>query len=375
MFCRLSCAALFVFVCAACPTNLVAESFDVWVGTTTPRNGLSKGIYHLKFDAAKGRLSKSTLVAELSSPGFLDVDKQSKRLYATGSVNGKPAVTAFAIEGDKLRKLNSQPIGDGGAAHLCADREAGMLLTAQYGGGSIAAFPLADDGSIKPRSQLIDHEGGSKVVGRRQDSSHAHWVGFDQNRKFAFVPDLGLDAVVIYKVDAGKVTAHGKGIVPPGGGPRHMKFHPNGTIAYVLNELALSITTFEYDPSAGTMKPIQTIQTLTDAEKSKESFNSASEIRVHPSGRFVYSANRGHDSITVFSVDLTSSKLTRVEVEPIRGGWPRNFNLDPTGRWVLAAGRDTNSLTIFSINEDTGELAYARQAAFVPTPICVEFGD
>ena len=358
-------------------TGAIAESVDVWVGTTTPRNGLSKGIYHLSFDADKGKLSPSKLAAEISNPGFLAIDVSAKRLYSTGTVDGKPSVAAFEINGDRLKMLNSEPIGDGGAAHVSVNTEARFLLTAQYGGGSVAVFPLKDDGSIGARSQLIDHEGGSKVVARRQDSSHAHWTGFDQNKKFAFVPDLGLDAVVIYKVDAAKrsISPHGRGLVPPGGGPRHMKFHPNGKLAYVLNELALSITVFDYDPGAGAMKPIQTVQTLTDEQKSKETFNSASEIRVHKSGRFVYSANRGHDSITVFRVDSSTGRLTKVEDEPIRGGWPRNFNIDPSGKWVLAAGRDSNTLTVFSIDEDTGELTYNRGVSFVPSPICVEFGE
>jgi 6-phosphogluconolactonase len=357
--------------------SALAEPVDVWIGTTTPKNGLSKGIYHLTFDTDKGKLSKSTLAAEIGSPGFLAVDLSAKRLYATGSVNGQASVAAYEINGDRLKFLNSQPIGDGGAAHVSVNTEDRFLLTAQYGGGSVAVFPLRDDGSIGARSQLIDHAGGSKVVPGRQDSSHAHWTGFDNNNKFAFVPDLGLDAVVIYKIDSQdrKITPHGRGVVPPGGGPRHMKFHPNGKYAYVLNELALSITVFAYASNTGTMVPIETVQTLTDAQKSKEAFNSASEIRIHDSGRFVYSANRGHDSISVFRVDSSTGRLTRVEVEPIRGGWPRNFNIDPSGKWLLAAGRDSNTLTVFSINQDSGELTYSREVAFVPTPICVEFGE
>lgn len=370
---------LMLFVLAMVCTSasqVAAESIDVWVGTTTPRNGNSKGIYHLTFDTDKGKLSKATLAAEIGSPGFLAVDSKSKRLYSTGSLDGQPVAAAYAIDGDKLTLLNSEPIGDGGAAHISVNPESRFLLTAQYGGGSVALFPLADDGSIQPRAQLIDHVGGSKVVPRRQESSHAHWTGFDQNHNYAFVPDLGLDTVVIYKIDRNKrrIMAHGRGVVPPGGGPRHMKFHPDGKHAYVLNELALSITTFDYDPAAGSMTAIDTVQTLTDEQKSKETFNSASEIRVHSSGRFVYSANRGNDSISAFKVDPATKRLTLIEVEPIRGGWPRNFNIDPSGKWLLAAGRDSNTLTVFSIDEDTGELMYSRNMAVVPTPICVEFG-
>lgn len=152
-----------------------------------------------------------------------------------------------------------------------------------------------------------------------------------------------------------------------------MKFHPNGKRIYVLNELALSVTVFEYDAEAGKMTPIQTIETLSESVKSKERFNSASEIRIHPNGKFIYTANRGNDTITVFSVDDSTGKLSLVEVEPIRGAWPRNFNLDPTGKWLLAAGQKTNSISIFEINQDTGELEFTMNSVMVPSCICVLF--
>jgi 6-phosphogluconolactonase len=153
-----------------------------------------------------------------------------------------------------------------------------------------------------------------------------------------------------------------------------MKFHPNGKFIFVLNELALSVTSFAYDAAAGEMKPVQTIETVPEAEKSKEVFVSASEIRVHPNGKFVYSANRGHDTITAFSVDARNGKLALIEREPVRGSWPRNFNIDPTGRWLLAAGRDSNNIAVFAIDEKSGELTYTRQMVLAPTPICVLFG-
>lgn len=362
------------------PATSMAETLDVWFGTVTPRDGLSRGIYHARFDSEAGKLSDVVLAAEIDSPGFLAMHPAGKVLYSVGSVDGTPSVTAFRIRpGERhasLERINSQPIGDGGAAHLSTDRTGRVLMTAQYGGGSTAIFPLADDGSIGPRAQLAKHEGGSGVVPRRQDSPHAHWVGTSPDNRFAFVPDLGLDQVVIWKLDVEKpsLTAHGFGECPPGGGPRHMKFHPNGEVIYVLNELSLSVTAFRYDPEAGSMTPFQTIETLSEETKAKETFNSASEIRVHPSGQFVYTANRGHDTITAFRVDPQSFELSLIEVEPIRGGWPRNFNVDPGGRWLLAAGRDSNTVTVFAIDAETGELTYTREVAMVPTPICVLFG-
>ncbi|MEM7384427.1 MAG: beta-propeller fold lactonase family protein, partial [Verrucomicrobiota bacterium] len=169
------------------------------------------------------------------------------------------------------------------------------------------------------------------------------------------------------------LVKHGFAACPPGSGPRHMKFSQDGRFAYVLNELSLAITVFAWNPDKGELAPLQTIRTLTEDTKAKESFNSASEIRIHPSQKFVYSANRGNDTVTVFKRDGESGKLTLVEVEPIRGAWPRNFNLDPSGRWLLTAGRDSNTIAAFAVDAETGELTYKRSIISVPGPICVLF--
>jgi 6-phosphogluconolactonase len=186
---------------------------------------------------------------------------------------------------------------------------------------------------------------------------------------------LGLDKVVIYQIDVAqsKIVPHGFGQVPPGGGPRHMKFHTSGKWIYVLNELDLSVTVFDYDAESGTMNPRQTIPTVPKEQLVKEKFKSASEIRVHPSGRFVYSANRGHDTITAFRVDEENGQLSVIERESIRGATPRNFNLDPSGRWLVAAGQDSHTLASFEVNPETGELTYNRSIVFAPSPICVLF--
>lgn len=358
----------------------MAESVDVWFGTTTPRDGLSKGIYHARFDTNSGDLSDAALAYEISGPGFLTLHPTLDVLYAAASHEGKPAVCAFQITPGEphatLKLLGAEPIGDGGAAHLSTDRTGQVLLTAQYGGGSTAIFPLADDGRIEPRAQLAKHPGGSGVVAGRQDKSHAHWTGTSPDNRFVFVPDLGADQVVIWKLslDPPGLSPHGAGICPPGGGPRHMKFHPNGKFAYVLNELALSVTTFRYDAQAGTLTPLQTVPTLTEDAKAAEVFNSASEIRVHPSGSFVYTANRGNDTITAFAVDPQEGTLEQIQREPIRGSWPRNFNLDPSGQWLLAAGRDSNTCAVFQLDPQSGRLTYLRKSVLVPTPICVLFG-
>ncbi len=357
-----------------------AGELDIWIGTTTPRTGLSKGIYRATLQTDNGQLSQPTLAAEIQNPGFVVLHPSGRVLYSVGSIDGTPSVVAWKIEAagqpTRLTMINSQPVGAGGATHLTTDRTGSVLITAQYGSGSTAIFPLAADLSIGKRSQLIEHKGGSKVVAGRQEKPHAHWVGTSPDNRFVFVPDLGMDKVLIYRldVDRARLEPHGFGQAPPGGGPRHMKFHPSGKYIYVLNELGLSVTVFDYDAKRGTMNAVQTIPTVSDEVKAKEKFVSASEIRVHPSGKFVYAANRGHDTITAYRIRHDDGRLTLIECEPIRGGWPRNFNIDPTGHWLLAAGRDSNNISVFEIGQESGELSYSRQMVMVPTPICVTNG-
>lgn len=374
-FALILCVAL---SCVAVPAVSMAESIDVWLGTGGGK--LSKGIYHCVLNTETGQLSSPEVVAEISGPGFLAMHPSKPCLYAVGTLDGKPSLVAYQITGTlknaSLKLLNSLEIGDGGAAHVAVDETGHTILTAQYGGGSTGVFSLNADGSLNQRTQLVKHQGASGAVQGRQEKSHAHWAGFSPDNKFAFVPDLGLDKVVIYKLDAAasKIEPHGAGIIAPGGGPRHMKFHTSGKWIYVLHELDLKVTVFDYDASAGTMTAKQTIETVPRADLEKLQAKSCSEIRVHPSGRFVYAANRGHDTVTVYQVNQQTGELTFVEREHVRGATPRNFNISPDGKWLLAAGQDSHTLASFAIDSQTGELTYNRSNVHAPVCICVLFG-
>ncbi len=365
---RLSLALLLT----AIPFVTQAEKLDVYFGTG---GNQSKGIYHARFDNETGTLSSASLAAEVGSPGFLAQHPNGKFLYAVCN-DGGPSVAAYRIEGSgQLRHLNSEPIGDGGGAHISVHPSGTFLLTAQYGGGSTALFPIGSDGSVKPRSQLVEHEGGSRVVGNRQNSPHPHWTGYSPDHRFAFVPDLGLDQIVIYKVATNppSLTPHGFAQSVPGGGPRHMRFATSGDYIFLLNELSLSVTTFAYDSSQGTTIRKTTTPALSEETKEQEAFNSASEILVHPNGKFVYSANRGNDSVTVYHADA-SGQLEVQEVEPIRGSWPRNINLDPSGKWLLAAGAHSNTISVFAIDPASGKLTFQTRGLInVPGSICILF--
>jgi len=355
-------------------SGAVAAPVDVYFGTGGKE---AKGIYRGKFDSASGKLSGIELAAEVKGPGFLAKHPGGKFLYAVAS----GGVVAYEIADDGgLKFLNRSDIGDGGAAHVAVHPSGKLLITAQYGGGSVAVFKIDIDGKVSERIQLLEHEGGSKVVARRQDSPHPHWCGFSKDGDFAFVPDLGLDGIVIYDVtqikggEPGGLTKSGIAMSVPGGGPRHMRLSVDEKFVYLLNELSLSVTTFAYE--RGKLTKLGTVPALSEEVKAKETFNSASEILVHPNGKFVYSANRGHDSVTVYNANPASGEIKAVEVEPVRGAWPRNINLDPSGKWLLAAGANSNTISVFAIDPATGELSFSRGNVWnVPGCICILFGD
>ena len=344
----------------------------VWFGT----RGSSDGIYRAEIDLETGQLTTAELAAEIKNPGFLCINSSGSRLYSLGNVaDTDDNVAAFAIDADKksLRFIGSANTGCGKPTHISLSKDEKTLLLAHYGGGAVAALPVADDGTILPPTSQIHHSGAS-VNKHRQDKPHPHWIGPTPRNKFVLVPDLGTDEVVVYRLDATNHTLsrHGAGKVPPGSGPRHLKFHPNGKWAYVLNELGLTVTAFEYDADQGSLDRFQTVVALPESEV-KAILTLGSEIRMHPSGKFVFAAIRGHDVIAVFKVDATTGKLTLVEREPVRGSWPRNFGISPRGKWLLAAGAESSTVAVFSIDQTTGRLTFNRQVINVPEPICVEF--
>ncbi|RMF43817.1 MAG: lactonase family protein [Planctomycetota bacterium] len=361
---------------AMLPSIANADQWDIWIGTSSGNN--SRGIYHCLLDGDSGKLGPSELVAEIRAPGFLELHPEHHLLYAVGQLQDGPCVAVYRVLGlgdqARLELVDQESTGDGGGTHVSVHPSGRLLLTAQYGGGSVSAYALEKSGLISRRTQVIEHQGGSGVVPGRQDAPHPHWTGFSPDGRFALVPDLGLDEVIIYRVDLETQTIHPHGAAPtgPGSGPRHLKFHPNGKWVYVLNELALSVAVFQYDVDSGSMELKQTIPTVPAEELAREKFASASEIRVHPTGRFVYTANRGHDTITVFSVS-SAGTLSPVQVEPVRGATPRNFNLSPDGAWLVVGGQDSNTLASFEVDPQSGRITYNRSIITTPSPICILF--
>jgi 6-phosphogluconolactonase len=248
-----------------------------------------------------------------------------------------------------------------------------MLLVANYGTGSVAAFHVNKDGSISEQSQLIQFH-GSSVNQRRQKGPHAHAVVLSADNRFVFVPDLGTDQVMSYKIDpaAATLTANDPPSVKvkPGSGPRHFAFHPGNKAAYTINEMGSSVTAFSYDEKNGALQEIQTISTLPEGFSG---VNNSAEIQIDRAGRFLYASNRGHDSITVFSIDPGKYTLTKVQNVPTEGKTPRNFSIDPTGRYLLAANQDSDTVVLFRIDQKTGELQPTGKTVNVPSPVSLQF--
>ncbi len=354
--------------------SLAAKPIDVFFGTG---GGAAKGIYHARFDPENGKLESAKLAAEIPSPGFLAWHPDGTTLYAVAQVEGGAGVAGFRVKpGGVLEQFTSSVNPDGGGAHIAVHSSGKFLLTAQYGGGSVALFPIGADGALG-EPVVTEHEGGSEVVDRRQKSPHPHWAGFSPDGKFALVPDLGTDNIHIYQIDANntEIIKHGLAVGIPGGGPRHMRFSADGRFIYLLNEFTLSVTTFAWDAAAGTAQRLGTEPALSDEVKSGELFNSAAEIIVHPDGQFVWSSNRGHDSITCYRADPATGTLSATAVQAVRGAWPRNINIDPTARWVLAAGANSNTVSVHQIDPETGHLTFQTKGIInVPKPICILFG-
>jgi 6-phosphogluconolactonase len=347
----------------------------VYVGTYT---GKSKGIYLCELDLGSGELTLQGLAAMTVNPSFLAIDPAHRFLYAVNEVDhvagSKSAtVSAFAInpQSGALTFLNQQSSRGTTPAHLTVDREGKNVLVANYGSGSVAVLPIGPDGRLAPATGFAQHH-GSSVNKSRQEGPHAHCVAVDPANRFAFVADLGLDQVLIYQFDATQgllaPNAPPFAAVAPGSGPRHFTFHPSGRTAYVINELFSTITTFGYDPGTGALQTLQTVSTLPPAFKKT---NTTAEVQVHPSGKFLYGSNRGHDSIAIFAIDPATGLLTPTGYEPTGGKTPRNFSIDPTGVYLLAANQDSGTVVVFKIDLEAGGLTPTGHPVAISMPVCV----
>jgi 6-phosphogluconolactonase len=324
----------------------------------------SKGIYALR--------DKPELAVETKSPSFLVVHPNRRFVYAANEPEN--ALSAFSIDGSgQLKFLNTVPSRGAGPCHVALDKTGKWLFAANYDGGSVAAFPVHEDGSLGEAAAFVQHS-GSSVNKERQAGPHAHSVNISPDNKFLLVTDLGLDKVLVYRFDVAKGTLTPNNPpfaqVAPGSGPRHLAFARDARFAYVINEMLSTVTAFSYDSTGGKLREIQTLSALPgDFAGTSE----AAEIAVHPNGRFLYASNRGHDSIALFAIDSRTGKLTAQGHVSTQGKTPRNFAIDPTGAILYAANEASGNVVEFRIDQKTGTLTLYGKVFEVPKPVCVTF--
>ena len=356
-----------------------AASQLILVGTYTPADSTSRGIYAVRLNTVTGELSKPELAAETPNPTFLALSPNGRVVYTLGdsnSINGQTGGAAVAFTLDpatgKLSPLNAQPSGGGSLAHLGLDATGKTLITISYNGGQITSFPVEANGKIEPRQSSFLSSGPLGPRSDRQDKPHPHSVTYSPDNRFAYVCDLGRDKIICYHLAAatGALTAGAEYATPPGDGPRHSKFSTDGRFFYVINELAGSVAVYSCDSKTGALTHRQSVSTLPADFKGQ---NTTAEIRIHPNGRFVYGSNRGHDSLAVYSRNQEDGTLKLIEIVPSGGGHPRNFNLTPDGAWLVCANRDSDNLVAYKVDATTGRLTPTGHTATVPRAVCVLF--
>jgi 6-phosphogluconolactonase len=373
----------FVACLGAATIWLSAAALDdpiVYIGTYTGPKSL--GIYMSRLNLSTGALSEPHLGAETPNPSYLAVSPQGRYLYAVNEVDtfeGQPtgSVSSFEINRDPgiMHSLNQRSSGGPGPAYLSVDAQGTNVLVANYGGGSIAVLPIGPDGTLGAPTSVIRHQ-GSSVNPDRQREAHAHQILVDPSNQFAYAADLGIDKVMIYRLDAAKhqltAATPPSALLAPGAGPRHMAFSTSGQFVYVINELNCTITAFRRDARSGALTEFQTLSSLPPGVAQERGFSTA-EIALAPSGAFLYGSNRGHNSISVFAVDKPSGKLTFVANTPSGGKTPRGFGIEPGGGYLVAGNQDSDSVVVFKIDGSTGKLTTTGSMITVGAPVDFKF--
>ena len=351
-----------------------------YVGTYTEGSSKSKGIYAYGFDADTGQITPLGRAAETTNPSFVALHPNGRFLYAVNEVQNykgpnSGGVSAFSIDSStgKLTFLNEVPSRGADPCYITLDRTGKYVLVANYTGGSIAVFPVLEDGKLGEASAFVQHTGHGTNP-ERQEKAHAHSIDLSPDNRFAMVDDLGLDELLVYKFDSatGSLTPNNPPFakLDPGAGPRHFALSPSGKFAYVVAEMHSTVTVFSNDEKTGTLHALQTISALP---KDFTGQNDDAEIEMYPSGKFLYASNRGSDTITEFAIDRAKGTLTPVAYTPTQGKIPRSFEIDPTGKFLFAANQKSDNIVVFRIDLKTGHLTPTGQVLDVGSPVCVKF--
>ncbi len=345
-------------------------SLPILFGTGEIVQGRGEGIYLLELNLENGGCNVVGLAAEADNPSFLALDSAKQRLYAVNELKEfeggqQGAVSAFAVRLDGgLNYLNSRPTEGQDPCHIIVTANGKNILVANFMTGSVYGCVLDNDGRLSGNNSFVQHEGHS-VDKKRQTGPHAHSFIQSPDRQYFFVPDLGLDQVLIYRLTKdGSLAKAGCYHCKPGRGPRFGEFHPNGRWFYLINELESSVTVTEYNSTLG-LKEIQTVSTV-----SKEAPpNTCADIHITPNGQYLYASNRGDDSIAIFRIEEDTGCLTPLGHVPSGGCTPRQFAIVGKAKYLCVCNQDSDNIAVFSIGKD-GSLALV-DTVLVPTPVCV----
>lgn len=340
----------------------------LFVGSYAPAD--QPGIFAFDFDPRCGALAERGAFAGVANPSFLALHPSGRFLYAV-SEEAPGAVWAFAIEREPLglRPLGSQPSGGDGPCHLLIDPAGRRLFVANYGSGSLVALPIGQDGALGAAVAQVQHTGRGAQPGR-QDGPHAHSSILDPAGRHLIVADLGIDRLMIYRVDgaSGALERHGEAATRPGAGPRHLHFHPAGRLLYVVNELDNTLGLYRYDPDSGALGELQVVGTLPPGAPE----SSAADIHLAADGSRLYLSNRGHNSIAVFAIDA-EGRPERLATPGCGGDWPRHFALAPGGDWIVVANERSGRIDVLPLRPGGPEIGPSAAQAAVPKASCVVF--
>src|ERR1700751_366106 len=370
---------LSTLLAAAAPAEQRGK-YIFYVGTYTEDGSKSKGIYAYRFDADTAQITSLGLAAETTNPSFVALHPNGRFLYAVNEVGNykgptSGGVSAFSIDRatGKLTLLNEVRSRGADPCYIIVDKTGKYVLVANYTGGSVAVFPVLEDGKLGEASAFVQHTGHGTNPSR-QEGPHAHSIDLSPDNRLAMVDDLGVDGLLVYKFDSAKgsrtPTDPPSANPDPGAVPRHFALHPSGKFAYVISEMQSTVTVFSNDEKRGTLLHLQTISALP---KDFTGQNDDAEIQMHPSGKFLYASNRGSDTIAVFAIDPSKGTLTPVDYAPTQGKIPRSFEIDPTGKFLFAANQKSDNIVVFRIDAKTGRLTPTGQVLDVGSPVCVKF--
>jgi len=358
-------------VAAAAPGGFaVSPRQRVFVGSNTP-----KGILAFDWNPATAELEQVEVAATLANVDWIVYSQDRKHIFAASEVDsfdGKPtgAVASYRVENGKLAQISGQNSAAKGTCYVGLDRSGRVLLSADYGGGAAASFKVTA-GKLSA-AVWSEHYTGQGPVSDRQEAAHAHFTSFSPDNRFAYVNDLGSDCIHIYRLnsDTAELTHAGKWEAKPGSGPRTLHFHPNGAIAYCMNELASAVDLLRWNKADGSLETVSRFELNPDRSKPT---STGCDTVITRDGRFVYFANRGDDFIYACRSDLKTGALAAIGKTPSGGKTPRNFVLDPTERWMLVANQNSNQVAVFARNPKDGSLAAQGKTYDCPSPMCILF--